>query len=187
MNEKLKGRKSGVLVGSRQNIALIGFMGAGKSSVSRCLRDLLSMEEADTDAMVVKAEGMAIADIFAKYGEEYFRRRERDVIRDLENRQGIIISCGGGVVMREENVINLKKFSRIVLLTAAPETILERVRHSAERPILNGHMNVEYIAELMEKRRKKYEEAADLIVSTDKKNVRQVCEEVIDRLSETEL
>ena len=88
--------------------------------------------------------------------------------------------------MREENVENLKKSSRIVLLTAEPETILERVKHSQERPLLNGHMNVEYIGELMEKRREKYEAAADLIVSTDKKTVNQVCEELIQRLRETD-
>ena len=136
--------------------------------------------------MVAEAEGMEIGDIFAKYGEEYFRRRERDIIQSLENRRGVIISCGGGAVMREENVRNLKKSSRIVLLTAEPETILERVKHSQERPLLNGHMNVEYIGELMEKRREKYEAAADLIVSTDKKTVNQVCEELIQRLRETD-
>ena len=148
-----------------KNIALIGFMGVGKSAVSRRLKALLSMEEMETDAMVAEAEGMEIGDIFAKYGEEYFRRRERDII---------------------QNVRNLKKSSRIVLLTAEPETILERVKHSQERPLLNGHMNVEYIGELMEKRREKYEAAADLIVSTDKKTVNQVCEELIQRLRETD-
>ena len=169
-----------------KNIALIGFMGVGKSAVSRRLKALLSMEEMETDAMVAEAEGMEIGDIFAKYGEEYFRRRDRDIIQSLENRRGVIISCGGGAVMREENVRNLKKSSRIVLLTAEPETILERVKHSQERPLLNGHMNVEYIGELMEKRREKYEAAADLIVSTDKKTVNQVCEELIQRLRETD-
>ena len=88
--------------------------------------------------------------------------------------------------MRDENVENLKKSSRIVLLTATPETTLERVKDSDERPILNGHMNVEYIAELMEKRREKYEAAADIVIATDKKTVIEICEDLIQKLNQME-
>lgn len=166
-----------------RNIALIGFMGAGKSTVSHCLKDMLAMEEVETDAMIVEAEGMAITDIFAKYGEPYFRNCESNAIIELQDRRQVIISCGGGAVMRDENVENLKKSSRIVLLTATPETTLERVKDSDERPILNGHMNVEYIAQLMEKRREKYEEAADIVIATDGKTVIEICEELIRKLN----
>lgn len=170
----------------KHNIALIGFMGVGKSTVSRCLSNMLSLEEVETDAMIVESEGMAITDIFAKYGEPYFRDCESQAIIALQNHCQAIISCGGGAVMREENVVNLKKSSRIVLLTATPETILERVKDSDERPILNGHMNVEYIAQLMEKRRPRYQEAADIIIATDKKSVLEVCQELVRRVVETE-
>ncbi len=169
-----------------RNIALIGFMGAGKSTVSHCLKDMLALEEVETDAMIVEAEKMAITDIFAKYGEPYFRNCESNAIIELQNRRRVIISCGGGAVMRDENVENLKKSSRIVLLTATPETTLERVKDSDERPILNGHMNVEYIAELMEKRREKYEAAADIVIATDKKTVIEICEELIQKLNQME-
>jgi shikimate kinase len=169
-----------------QNIALIGFMGAGKSTVSHCLKDMLAMEEVETDTMIVEAEGMAITDIFAKYGEPYFRNCESKAIIGLQDRRQVIISCGGGAVMRDENVENLKRSSRIVLLTATPKTILERVKDSNERPILNGHMNVEYIAELMEKRRKKYEEAADIVIATDGKTVIEICEELVQKWNEME-
>lgn len=168
------------------NIALIGFMGAGKSTVSHYLKDMLAMEEIETDAMIVQSEGMEITDIFAKYGEPYFRNCESNAIIELQNCRQKIISCGGGAVMREENVENLKKSSRIVLLTATPETTLERVKDSTERPILNGNMNVEYIAGLMEKRRAKYEAAADIIIATDGRTVEQICEELIRKLSEME-
>lgn len=73
-----------------------------------------------------------------------------------------------------------------MLLTATPETTLERVKDSDERPILNGHMNVEYIAELMEKRREKYEAAADIVIATDKKTVIEICEELIQKLNQME-
>ena len=97
-------------------------------------------------------------------------------------KSAIVISCGGGAALREENVVEMKKNGRVVLLTASPETIYERVKDSTERPILNGHMNVEYIAELMEQRREKYEAAADACVAVDGKSVDEICEEIIKML-----
>ncbi len=164
------------------NIALIGFMGCGKSTVSAYLQKMLAMELAEVDEMIVEKEGMSIPEIFEKYGEPYFRRCESDMVIELQKRELTIISCGGGLVMRQENVDNLKKNSRIVLLTAKPETIYERVKNSTNRPILNGHMNVEYIAELMEKRREKYEAAADLVIETDERDIQDICEELIRRI-----
>jgi shikimate kinase len=161
------------------NIALIGFMGTGKSTISGYLKDKLSLKEVDVDAMIVKNENMAIKDIFAKHGEEYFRTCESQAILSLKDCKQSVISCGGGAVIREENVTNLKKTSRIVLLTASPETILSRVKGSEERPILNGNMNVEFIKELMAKRADYYYKAADVIVETDHKNVNQICEELL--------
>ncbi len=161
------------------NIALIGFMGAGKSTVSACLRELLALDLVETDAMIVEQQGMSINDIFAKYGEPYFRNCESNVCYELMNHKLTVISCGGGLVMRQENVDALKKSSRIVLLTASPETIYERVKNSTDRPLLNGNMNVEYISQLMEKRRARYEEAADFIINTDGKSVQEICEELI--------
>lgn len=160
------------------NIALIGFMGTGKSTVSKYLRDMLAMKEVDVDAMIVEDQKMPIRDIFDKYGEDYFRDCESNAILNLQSCRQTIISCGGGAVIREENVKNLKKSSCIVLLTASPETILERVKDDGGRPILNGNMNVEFIKELMAKRKDFYEKAADIIVETDHKNVQQICEEL---------
>lgn len=168
------------------NIAFIGFMGSGKSTVSKYLRDMLAMKEVDVDSMIVQEQKMLIKDIFEKYGEEYFRNCESDAIISLQSCSQTIISCGGGAVIREENVKNLKKSSRIVLLTASPETILERVKESDERPILNGNMNVEFIKELMAKRAGYYQKAADVIVETDHKSVRQICEELVASLIQFE-
>lgn len=164
------------------NISLIGFMGAGKSTVSNYLKETLAMNEIDVDSMIVKSEQMEIKDIFEKYGEEYFRNCESNAIISLKDCSQTIISCGGGAVVREENVKNLKKTSRIVLLKASPESTLERVKNSDERPILNGNMNVEFIKELMEKRARLYQNAADIIIDTDNKTIPQVCEELIGKL-----
>ena len=162
-----------------RNIALIGFMGVGKTTTSGRLRDILGMEEVETDELIIGQEGMPITQIFAEKGEPYFRQVETQVILRLQDRSGLIISCGGGVAMRQENVDNLRRGSRIVLLTASPETILKRVGHSTDRPLLNGHMNVEYISELMEKRRPFYEAAADITVATDGRSADQICAEIV--------
>ncbi len=165
------------------NIMLIGFMGAGKSTVSSYLSKMLVMDEVEMDQLIVEKEGMSIPAIFEKYGEEYFRNAESNTIIELKDKKQAIISCGGGVVLRSENVKAMKEYGRIVLLTAEPETILERVKDSDERPILNGNMNVEFISGLLEKRRQFYLDAADVVVSTDRKTIQQVCEEIVMKVT----
>lgn len=169
-----------------KNIMLIGFMGAGKSTVSHQLSDMLGWEEIEMDDLIAAREGKSIPEIFAVCGEEYFRELESQLIESFGERKRLIVSCGGGAVLRPENVRNMKQGGRIILLTAKPETIYERVKDSTERPILNGNMNVEYITELMEKRRPLYEAAADLIIQTDGKSAEQICEDIIRMMKESE-
>ena len=167
------------------NIFLIGFMGAGKSTIARTLQRELGFPLVEMDERIVQEQGMSINDIYAQYGEAHFREIESQLVVDLGKQEPSIVSCGGGVVVRPENTQNMKKSGRIVLLKASPETIFERVKNSTDRPILNGHMNVEYIAELMEKRRALYEEAADITIQTDGKTREQICEEIIGKLRDT--
>ena len=152
-----------------RSIFLIGFMGAGKSTIARALQRELGFPLIEMDERIVKEQGMSINDIFAQYGEDHFRDIESQLIVDIGKEEPSIVSCGGGVVVRPQNTQNMKEIGRIVFLKATPETIYERVKNSTDRPILNGHMNVEYIAELMEKRRALYEAAADITIQTDGK------------------
>ena len=165
------------------NIMLIGFMGSGKSTIAKYLSHILEMQDLETDEFIVKREDMTINEIFQRKGEEYFRRCENNALRELETRQGIIISCGGGMPMKDENVELMKKNGKIVLLTASPETIYERVKYSNERPLLNGNMNVEYIKDLMEKRKDRYESIADIVVDTNNKPIHVIAEEVVSKLA----
>ena len=168
------------------NIVLIGFMGAGKTTVSDYLSTMFDMDIIEMDQEITDREEMSIPDIFATYGEEYFRDLETSLLVELQDRKNVIISCGGGTALRKNNVAEMKKNGRVVLLTASPETIYERVKDSDDRPVLKGRKNVDGIAELMEQRREKYEAAADIVVQTDHKTVLQVCEELVQRLSEME-
>ena len=164
------------------NILLIGFMGAGKSTVADYMKKAYSMDVVEMDQIIAERQGMSISEIFEKYGEEFFRDLETALLVEMQSRKNVVISCGGGVPMRERNIKEMKKNGRVVLLTAKPETILERVKDDHNRPLLEGKKNVEYIAELMEKRRDKYQAAADLIVETDGRTAEEICGEIIRKL-----
>ena len=167
---------------SDRNIFLIGFMGSGKSTVAAGLERLLGMKRVEMDQQIVKTQGMEITEIFARYGEEFFRDLESRVTEELSRERGRVVSCGGGVVLRQANVERMKENGSIVLLKARPETIYERVKDSTERPILNADMSVAHIRELMEKRSALYEAAADLAVDTDGRSAEEICREIADRL-----
>ena len=161
-----------------KNIFLIGFMGCGKSTIAGLLAERLGVSQVEMDELIVQEQGMPITEIFEKYGEEHFRDIETALVRRLQAQDGVVVSCGGGAVLREENRRVMKESGVIIWLTAEPETILERVKHSTDRPVLNGNMNVEYITALMEKRHDCYEGAADFFVETDGKNSDVICAEI---------
>ena len=161
------------------NIVLIGFMGAGKSTVSEYLSRKYNMDTVEMDQIIAEREKMSISDIFSVHGEEYFR----NLLIEMQAKTNTVISCGGGVPMRERNVKEMKKNGCVVLLTATPETILERVKDNHDRPLLEGNKTVSYISELMEKHREKYEAAADLIIETDGKSAQEICEELVQKMA----
>lgn len=166
-----------------ENIFLIGFMGCGKSTVSEYLCRNYGMEKVEMDEQIEKEEGKTIPEIFEEKGEEYFRESETALLKRLQTRDNLVVSCGGGTAMRECNVQEMKKHGKIVLLSVSPETVYERVRFTHNRPLLEGNMNVEYISTLLEKRNPRYQAAADLIVTTDHKTVAEISEEIFKKLS----
>lgn len=138
--------------------------------------------EIDLDLEIERRQEMKIIEIFKAYGEEHFRRLETTLIREFETKTGYIVSCGGGAVLRKENVQSMKQNGRVILLTASPETVYKRVRHNKNRPLLNGNMNIEYIAELMGERIGFYQEAADIVISTDGKTPEAIAEEIVEKM-----
>ena len=168
------------------NLVLIGFMGAGKSTVSDYFHTHYNMDVIEMDRIISEREGMSISEIFETRGEEYFRGCETALLIEMQSRKNVIISCGGGVPMRERNVAEMKKNGRVILLCAEPETVLARLKDDHSRPLLENNKNVDFIRDLMEKRRDKYEAAAEIIIHTDHKDVREICDEILAKLPATD-
>ena len=164
------------------NFVLTGFMGAGKTTISNALKHIFDIDVIEMDQIIAEREGMSISEIFETYGEQYFRDAETDLLIELQSRKNIVLSCGGGTPLREVNVSEMKKIGKVILLTAKPETIFERIKDCHDRPVLENNKNIAFIAELMEQRRPKYEAAADIIIPTDGKNEYEICEEIITKV-----
>lgn len=164
----------------RENIFLIGFMGVGKSTMARLLAGELDAKLIEMDETIEEETQMSISAIFEQYGEEHFRDLETELIRRIAGEGGAIVSCGGGAVLRAENVRMMKESGRIVFLSATAETIYERVKDSTNRPLLAGNMNVEYIAKLIERRQEAYEQAADVTIATDGKSMQTILTEILN-------
>ena len=159
------------------NIALIGFMGTGKTTVGRMLADAMRFEFLDTDDLIQQRTGRLITDIFAQHGEPAFRALERQVVDELAGRTQTVISTGGGLPAEPGNLERLKKYALVVCLWAAPEKIWERVRNQSHRPLLNHPDPLARIRELLAAREPAYK-AADVLVNTDLRNVREVTQQI---------
>ncbi|MCQ2507963.1 MAG: chorismate mutase [Dorea sp.] len=166
------------------NLFFIGFMGCGKTTVSEYLRDYFHLNYMEMDQELARREGMSIPEIFASQGEQYFRDKETALIYELEGVKNTIVSCGGGAVLRKENVSSMRKSGKIILLTASPEELYQRLKDTTDRPLLRGRMSVEGIGELLEERRPRYDGAADLVIKTDGKSIQQIASEIVSKLTE---
>lgn len=156
-----------------ENIALIGFMGTGKSSVGHVLASTLHFNMVDTDDLIERQAGKPISDIFHQDGEERFRAYERDVVNSLAQLQRTVIATGGGVGANLENLESLKRHSLVACLWASPQAIWERVRRQTHRPLLEGENPQAKIQHLLSVREPFYRHA-DILVNTELRSVREV-------------
>lgn len=147
------------------NIILCGFMGCGKSSVGRRAAELMGRELCDLDSYIEEKAGMSVSEIFAKYGEEGFRERERQAVREVAGKPGLIIASGGGTVLSDVNVraFHVRK-GLIVFLDAPLAALQERLKNDKRRPLLQVPDRRKVISELFEKRIPLYRAAADVTV-----------------------
>lgn len=148
------------------NIILVGFMGSGKSSVGRRLAALTEHRFVDTDDLVAENEGLSIPEIFSAAGEEGFRLCEEAALADLEGETGVVVSTGGGMVLRESNRGRLRRMGIVVWLDADPEVLFERATRTGRRPLLQTDDPQGRFASLLESRRPIYEEVSDARVDS---------------------
>ncbi len=163
------------------NIVLIGFMGTGKTSCGELLAQRLKWEFVEMDKLIVQKAGMSIPDIFAQNGEPHFRDLETDICRELTTRHHIIVSAGGGVVTRPENVQILRSFAYLMLLTASKDEIYHRIMEEGKekRPLLAKPDPMGEIEKLLTKREPLYHGAANAKVDTTGKNPRKIVSEIL--------
>jgi shikimate kinase len=159
------------------NLALIGFMGTGKTSVGRLAAEQLNFEFLDTDELIQERTGRTIADIFANEGEPAFRALEQQLVRELATRTNTLIATGGGLPTNPDNLASLKRHALIVCLWASPDKIWERVSHQGNRPLLNDPDPRAKIKELLAVRKPFYKQA-DVLVNTDRRTMREVAHQV---------
>ena len=168
----------------KNNIALIGFMGTGKTAVGEALAARLGKELVETDALVVEKAGMSIPEIFERDGEIAFREMEIAVIKEIAKKDNIIISCGGGVVLNKINIDRLRNKCIIINLEAAPSVIAERTAGNDERPLLAVNDRIKEIKELLDYRRPFYERAADIEIDTSDLDIDAVVKKILGELEE---
>ncbi len=166
-------------MGMTKNVVLMGFMGTGKTSSGRMLASRLGCAFVDLDQYIETKEGMSIPEMFKAKGEAYFRGKEREAVREVARRRGVVVATGGGTVKDEENLRALKERGVLVCLTADVDTILSRTERRGERPMLDREENRrEAVEKLMESRRAVYG-CADFSVDTSRLSPMQVTEEIV--------
>ena len=161
------------------NIVLVGFMGTGKTSVGQRLARRLGMTYVDTDDIIEQTAGRRITDIFNQHGELYFRELESDAVRKVSRLDDHVISTGGGVVLRAENLEFLKRNGVVFCLMATSEEIWARVKHETHRPLLKAPNPVKKIHEML-KDREAYYALADCMIRTDGVPIERVADKIIE-------
>ena len=163
------------------NIVLFGFMGVGKTTIGRLLSEEIGYKFIDVDEEITSTTGRQIKTIFELEGEAAFREIEKHVIKDISGGDQLVIACGGGAVLDSENVDNLKRNSKLVLLTADIDEIMKRTNNDDSRPLLNALDRREKAESILRHRMPLYLELADESVDTTGKTPRRVVKEIIKK------
>ena len=163
----------------KKNIVFIGFMGSGKSDVSRELARFLGRKCVSTDSLIEQQEGMSISALFDKYDEKYFRNIEHKVIDELSKQSELIIDCGGGMVINPRNMECLADNGLIMYLSITAESAYKNVKETKNRPLLNGEDPLTKIKKLLQERVPLYKKYAEYSFISDNKTILELSQEVL--------
>ena len=164
----------------RKHIVLTGFMGCGKTTIGRILAKKIGVKFLDTDYQIEKRVMMKIGDIFDKLGEEYFRKVESDVIKNITEKFCGVISTGGGSVLNKSNVKNLKSSGKLIYLKSSAENILYNLKRSTKvRPMLRQNLNINYIQKFIKSRSEIYNRVKDFEINVDDLSIDQIINVII--------
>ncbi len=163
------------------NIILVGFMGTGKTVVGHALARNLKYSYIDTDDMIEEVAGKSIPRIFAEDGEAHFREIEKSVIRELADLDKHVVATGGGAVIFDDNIEEMKRAGVVICLDAHPDVVYDRVKDDEYRPLLQVPNPRERIAELLDQRHEQYIKA-DMVIDTSELGVEEVVERILQRL-----
>lgn len=164
-------------------IVLVGMMGAGKTTVGRCLARHLGKDFIDSDDEIQRRTGVSIPHIFEVEGEEGFRRREASVIHDLLQRNDIVLATGGGAVLGAESRVEMRRNGTVIYLKSSVHDLWQRTRHDRNRPLLQTADPRAKLQQLLEQREPLYSEVADLVVHTSKQGVQTLVHELMRKLA----
>jgi len=159
-------------------------MGAGKSTIGRQVANLLGLDFDDSDQEIQRRTGVDIPTIFDFEGEEGFRKRERLVIDELTQRDGIVLATGGGAILDPTNRAHLSSRGYVIYLYCSPEQQYERTMRDRNRPLLQTENPLEKLQALLEERDKLYRSTADLVIITEKRGATSVSKEIVRKLTE---
>lgn len=164
-----------------KNIILIGMRGAGKTTVANILANKLNIKTIDMDSEIAKQNKMSIKEIIEKYGIECFRNLETEYLKSFPQSEEVILSTGGGVILKEENRDLLKKIGKIFYLYTLPKTSHKRIGDDKKRPILTKVSNMlADLENLFSQRKEIYESVADYIIDTEKLNASEVTNAILE-------
>ncbi len=171
----------------KTNIALIGFMGSGKTEVGQILAKKLKLKFIEIDTMIEKKAGVNIPQIFTDMGETGFRELEIEVTKETATKKHSVIACGGGLVLNRINIDRLRQTSVMVYLSATPKATLTRVSNqTGQRPLLDVANPISKIRDMIKFRKPFYERAADITINTSRLTPEAVADEIIRKLKDNE-
>ena len=175
----------GNVIHMKENITIIGFMGTGKTTIGKRLADIMKRDFIDLDELIENQTGKPISMIFEE-GEKKFRQLEREKIKSLEKKKNCVISCGGGIILNEENMEILQQNSDIILLEASKETIFKHIISDGKekRPLLNKEDPLNEIEKILRFRKPLYDKFASFQIIIDHKSINEIVNEIIETLGQ---